>query len=296
MKERHLDTKNTKEIFEMINQVASGNFNYQISPGKERDLLSTICEQLNLMAQELKENFKHFAYVNPHLAYKFITHSNIILDQQGLIAASTPSADIINDNQQEILGTSFMDHLRKSSRKDFKVLFDDIKTRKSTKSSILLKFKKTKTAGNRINCFFKPLRTITKECFLSISFFETAPYIQPLEQRASRYSISKWDVLALQEAYDYILKNVGQPKQSDSELAEMFKLSTNKLKKGFKEVYGMSPSMFYNKVRIEEAKARIEHTHQPLKLISDELNFKSYTHFSAAFKAYFGKNPSDYQQ
>ena len=161
---------------------------------------------------------------------------------------------------------------------------------------MLLKFKKTNTTSSRIYCFFKPLRTIAREYYLSISFFETAPYIQPLEQKASRYSISKWDVLALQEAYDYILKNVGQQKPSDTELAEMVKLSTNKLKRGFKEVYGMSPFMFYNKVRIEEAKARIEHTHQPLKLIADELNFKSYTHFSSAFKAYFGKNPSDYQQ
>ncbi|MDN3594388.1 helix-turn-helix domain-containing protein [Zunongwangia endophytica] len=296
MTERTLSLKNTKHIFEMINQVASGNFNYEIPLDEERDLLNTLRHQLNLMAQELRENFKHFAYVNPHLSYKFITHSTIILDQEGIIAACTPSSKTISDGHHEIIGTKFLKYLTKKSKKDFQGHFNTIKRKKKEKLSFRIQFKHQLQSSGLMDCYVKPLQTIRKECYLSISFFQNGIYSNSAKIDNERPSLSRWDTISLQEAYDYLLYHVGEPKLSDTELAEKFKLSTNRLKHGFKQLFGMSPFMFYNKIRLEEAKARIENTHQPLKLIASDLNFKSYTQFSAAFKKYFGQNPSDYLQ
>lgn len=63
----------------------------------------------------------------------------------------------------------------------------------------------------------------------------------------------------------------------------------------FKKVYGISPKMYYNQLKIKLAKQMLLETEDSIELISEKLSFSSTGHFSRFFTKLTGTTPSNFR-
>lgn len=100
------------------------------------------------------------------------------------------------------------------------------------------------------------------------------------------------DIRKIREAHDHILMDLEET-SSLKELAHSFGINEFKLKYGFKQVYGTTVFRFLMDERLKKASLLLQNTDMPLKRIAEMTGFKSFPHFSKAFKKRFGYCPSD---
>jgi AraC-like DNA-binding protein len=79
---------------------------------------------------------------------------------------------------------------------------------------------------------------------------------------------------------------------SVKELSRIALMSTTKLKKRFKEVYGMKLYEFYNYNRLSKARQSIESGESTIKDAAYQSGYSNLSNFSKAFKKEFGLSPS----
>jgi AraC-like DNA-binding protein len=79
---------------------------------------------------------------------------------------------------------------------------------------------------------------------------------------------------------------------SVTKLSRVALMSSSKLKKRFKEVYGMKLYEFYNYNRLSKAKQWIESGETNVKEAAYRIGFSNLSNFSKAFKKEFGLLPS----
>ncbi len=65
------------------------------------------------------------------------------------------------------------------------------------------------------------------------------------------------------------------------------------LKKGFKELFGISVFGYWNQLKMQEARKLIMDRELSIKEVSNRIGYKNPQHFSTAFKRYYGYSPSE---
>ena len=312
-------TKSQKEkienICQMIFEVASGNFSYRIKRSGREDELETVIVLLNMMAEEIRESFHHFALVNPHETYKQIAQMTFILDGDFIIRNFNSSAQqLLGLEPGEIRGRCFKDFLTAESKDQWE---------KETKE---IRKKKESPYYHTLRLFFSSKNSLTVPSLCSISslllkknedklFFVTALQtiiqsrekeeriqlaLQNLKQRRKRRKKSHQTLLnresdkkKIQEVYDYILNHIEEPLPSLKQLARNHGTNEFKLKIGFRQLYNTSVFRFQKEQRLKRAHSFILNSDLSLGRISDICGFKSFPHFSKIFKTEYGYNPSD---
>lgn len=80
------------------------------------------------------------------------------------------------------------------------------------------------------------------------------------------------------------------------QLAALAHMGRSTFVERFKAVFGDPPHRFAIKIRLQHAARLLAHTSLPVKVIADQLGYRSRSQFSAAFKAYFHQDPAGYRQ
>nr|WP_255551783.1 helix-turn-helix transcriptional regulator [Aridibaculum aurantiacum] len=73
----------------------------------------------------------------------------------------------------------------------------------------------------------------------------------------------------------------------------MAAMSPSKLKNSFKEIYGMPVYQYYQKHRMNKAKAMLLSRKYSVKEVGMELGYSNLSNFAKAFKKSFDQLPSD---
>lgn len=293
-------------LYQMLLELAEGNFFYRIAPTYRNDKMEALVMLVNLLAEEFNQTSYHFAYTNVHKAYRPLIQFSLILDaNQQIVALTENTGKLLKCTKEQLVNTPFSKLLSKKSRQVWH------ETQKQLQSNNL--------KGNTIQrLFFKS----GKQLFLStwctiariVGHQDSGDYtlissihIQasinnnyqlPLEANqmttVSGYTIkNQQDIHALQGVYDYILRHLDRPFPSLKELAHQFGINEFKLKKGFKQIFKTTVFQFYKEERLKKAHMMIQYTAVSLKSIAQKTGFKSFPHFSKAFKKRFGYNPSE---
>lgn len=74
-------------------------------------------------------------------------------------------------------------------------------------------------------------------------------------------------------------------------MALKFWTNEYKLKKGFKELNGMTVFQFLKEERLRKAHVLVEHSNKSFKEIAKMVGFKNSTHFSREFNIRYGYRP-----
>ena len=127
---------------------------------------------------------------------------------------------------------------------------------------------------------------IILERFFMRQYLKISRMNQPIV--ASQYEMEKLKMVETE-----MLKDFSFPPPNLSQLAKIGAMSTSKLKMLFKKVYGMPPYQYYQKHRLQKAKAMLLSKKYSLRQAASELGFTHISDFAKAFRKHFDQMPEE---
>ncbi|MVT07747.1 helix-turn-helix domain-containing protein [Chitinophaga tropicalis] len=106
--------------------------------------------------------------------------------------------------------------------------------------------------------------------------------------------ISAHDLTCIQQVEELITKNITND-YSISILSQKVGINEDKLKKGFKHVYGHPVFMYLRIKKLERAKSLLEETKLTEAAIAKKVGFKSLPSFIKAFKKKYNQLPNTFR-
>jgi AraC-like DNA-binding protein len=140
-----------------------------------------------------------------------------------------------------------------------------------------------------------PLEGIIKKIYVESKVLElVALVVNQAKQSVPRDAsdMKKEDVERLHYAREIILQRMDEP-CSLMQLARLTGLNDFKLKKGFRDLFGTTVFGYLLEERMNLARRRLLEGEMSIAGIAAEVGYKNATHFTAAFKRFFGYLPSD---
>lgn len=138
---------------------------------------------------------------------------------------------------------------------------------------------------------------IRRTSFVSAKVIELCSFVADAiaafrDDRAGNFTFSDRD-LAIFDKARQLLSTQFSPPLTIPALAKAIGTNTNKLKAGFKLIYGMTIFEFANQHRMEYAITLLSTRHIPISEVAHAVGYRSQASFSTAFKEYFGRLPRD---
>ena len=107
-----------------------------------------------------------------------------------------------------------------------------------------------------------------------------------------RFLSDEASVEKIYRAREILLENIGTP-VTIKELSRRIATNECYLKKGFKEIFGVTIFEFYQQQRMDYAKYLLYQKKLNVTDVADLLGYSSISHFSIAFKKYTGIKPCE---
>lgn len=104
-------------------------------------------------------------------------------------------------------------------------------------------------------------------------------------------SFSNDDVLRVKEAEAKFIKEFSEQPLPINQLSKQAAMSVSKFKIIFKEIYGLPPHQYYQKQRMNKARAMILSGNYTLNEILEDLGFEKISFFKSAYEKAFGMLP-----
>lgn len=102
------------------------------------------------------------------------------------------------------------------------------------------------------------------------------------------------EICDISEALTYIHAHLTENPSLES-IAEHCGLSPSRFNEAFKEQMGITPHAYITNLKIDTAKILLKNPENSVTDVAMQLNFSSGNHFSAVFKRYTGRTPSQYR-
>ncbi|MAP80985.1 MAG: hypothetical protein CL526_07835 [Aequorivita sp.] len=306
---RSIDIDRLKDIQKVIQAMAHGDFNLRVARTTEDDEIETISVMLNMMGEEMKETLNFYSDMRRRSSQTELIHMVFILDNNYKILFVTSNINmVLGYEADELINTSFSTLLAKNYIELWrgigsKILF----TEKYNKQHEMIlssknKIERTYTCGVvAIYDKIAEAQYIMIDCYQPIYKSRMLEEKKKQEARANRPLNKKQlpnvllrpkDRSALQNIYNYILKNLETPLPHLTDLAHAYAINEFKLKYGFKKLYGTTVFRFFKQERMKKARLLIENTNLTMREIAKLCGYKSQTHFSKDFSKYFEIAPS----
>lgn len=151
-------------------------------------------------------------------------------------------------------------------------------------------FRMQQVIGEILNCHYTDA---LRDLFLLSKSIELVVLQAELyeEEPDGRYIRSNRDRAKFFEAKEILEDQLADP-PTIRELSKMVQLNEYKLKKGFKELFGVTVFGYIHKMRMEMARRLLLGTERSAKEIAYDTGYSSPQHFSKAFKKEFGTTPN----
>lgn len=279
-------------IYQMLFQMASGDFTNRISSGGEKDLLTKFEMSLNEFAEEFPMSIIKSGYISPICFHQSFVQATFVLDQDGSICdVSENIPSFLDIEMAQLIAKPFSNFISKQSVElwafNFNLCSEKLYYHNTAQFLFINKEKNLITAFCTIskvkylkNIF---INTITSE--LANSNLQDPDFCKNFRPLPS-------DSELVQNIRDYILQNLDVPLPTLKEIAKKFGTNEFKIKKGFRHFHNISLFQFYNEQRLSKAHSLILQTKFSLGDISAMCGYTDYVNFYKAFKKHFQYPPS----
>jgi AraC-like DNA-binding protein len=105
--------------------------------------------------------------------------------------------------------------------------------------------------------------------------------------------LSNDDINRLKQIENELVKDFSVEPPGIAKLARMAAMSPSKLKNSFKEIYGLPVYQYFQKHRMNKAKAMLLSKKYSVKEVGMELGYSNLSNFAKAFRKSFDQLPSD---
>ncbi len=99
----------------------------------------------------------------------------------------------------------------------------------------------------------------------------------------------------IQQVLQFVAENLSE-KVVTSALARVACLSETQLKKLFREQVGQTIMQYVTQVRMDKARALLQHTDYPVQLVAEQVGYTDLSAFSRRFSASFGLTPTQFMR
>ncbi|MGX7668866.1 helix-turn-helix domain-containing protein [Flavobacterium pedocola] len=282
-----------KNIYQMLFEMASGNFNYRLQVSNYDDSLLQIALVLNSVAMELPDAIIASGHVKPHYSYQNLAQVIILLDLKSTVTSYNNEAlKIIGDNMVQPIKINFREMLNPQSRQVWDNIKKEVEINQNYHTTVQLIFQTKNKKVVPIFCtisrilyndsiIITSVTTILEDLYSEITF--------PVKKILPK----KTDAAIMQDVYDYILNHLEEPQPTIKEFSILFCISEYQLKTAFKRYFNISIYNLYTEERLKRGHQLIQQTTIPLKEIAYMIGFNDYVIFSKAFKRIYGYSPSE---
>ncbi|MCX2680639.1 AraC family transcriptional regulator [Galbibacter sp. EGI 63066] len=300
------------KVYQLLVEMSKGNFSYRIARSDQRDELEALIALTNMTAEEIEDSFLHQGYVSMHDSYITVTQTLLLLNDKGVISKATPNShQNLHYQKNELPGLSLKYLLTKSSYNTWTTAFKKALKETSPEKNIKLTFKTKKGLLLPVCCTVASFQQAINP---DRTFLVTFPTImrnnaimehrlrKKVDKHLSRISktldntdykpiLSYEDIQKIRSIGEHIQNNPEDQISSLNGLALEFGTNEFKLKKGFRDLYGMTVFQFQKNERLRKAHILVQSTDKPFKEITKLTGFVSPAHFSTVFKKRYGYSP-----
>ncbi|WP_026979123.1 helix-turn-helix domain-containing protein [Flavobacterium tegetincola] len=279
--------KRVRDIYEMLFEMAAGNFSLRLIKSKKEDELDQVAAILNELAEQIDQLFQTLGNDAPKYIIKKFLQPLIILKDRSIIQSFNQLlAEQLDYKEDFLIQMDFYDIITKESKK----VYDKLQNRRNGKRNTANKIKLT-FVGN-LNQKIHFFCTVEKLFPSNIVVISTVSNL--LEQtRQSNFVIDKnKDELKIAAIYEYIMTNLRMPLPTTKEFAERLNINEFKIKEDFRKKYQTSIYKLYTDERLKLAYTLIEQTNMSFVSIAYESGYPNYTTFYKAFLKKYNCNPT----
>lgn len=292
-------------IKRMLMELSLGNFSYHIPASDQEDEIESIILLMNMMAEEIRSLGFH---QNPRDNFQHKAEMIFVLNQkQVIINLNHAVSEILQFPEKRLIGTPFTNLIQSKNQKEWEQL-----THKKNLTSKIIRLELISKSGLSIPAFctfstliskksnisgiVTSLQTLINHDFLSknrkTNTIDTRSVVLKNNQTLQLES----DIKKIRKVHQFILNNLDQSLPGIREITRKFQLNEYKLKKGFKEIYNTTIFRYHLDERLKQAYILIQNSPMSLKTVAFTNGFKSFPHFSQAFKKKFGFSPKKLQK
>lgn len=127
---------------------------------------------------------------------------------------------------------------------------------------------------------------------LELLALQFAQLIEADSDKQPLINLKKGDIDKIYQARDILTKNYDHP-PSLIDLAKTVGINDNKLKYGFREVFGTTVFGYLRDYRLDIARKLLQEQKQNVRTVVNTVGYANQSHFAAAFKRKFGITPQD---
>lgn len=137
---------------------------------------------------------------------------------------------------------------------------------------------------------------LTQPCYEEICVFKLLEIMSLLKRKVINSNVPHREY---QNKIAFVIQKMNREyyqNNSLEEYAEMCRMSKFHFLRVFKEITGMSPLAYRNKIRMKYARELLEDTSMPVNEIGESLGYDSPSYFCDAFKKETGMSPSQFRK
>jgi len=312
--DRPENKKRLEDIFSQLVKISNGNFSYRINRSDNSDALEALTFLANSATEEIKDAFRHQAFVNLHHSYHLIVQMFFEINDRGFILKTNHRVqELLGYDQGAFLDVPFIDLLTNDSRKGWKKLLKELNRSSISEMTVNLTFMEQTGLKLPANCHVirLPSHPDNKARIIITSFdmvqnkgIKERKIEKKVERELQEHQlISKKgkketpflrtaDLENLRKVESYIMDNLDKPLPSIKTLAQLCWTNEYKFKKGFKELYAMTPFQYQKNERLRRAHVLIEYSNKTIGAIAQMVGFKIGNHLAREFKKKYGYSPT----
>ncbi|UNY98620.1 AraC family transcriptional regulator [Zhouia spongiae] len=297
-----------EKVYLQLLEMYKGNFSYSIERSEKKDELEALTALINMTTEEIRDSFLHQGYVNFHDSYALVIQILFILNKEFRIEEISGSTkSFLGFKENDIWGKLFEEFLSTESQREWGTIKEIIDGESMQEASLQLSFITNKKLLFPAYC--RVIKFSHGSLFKGKTIVTTFDMVQKrkvldievqkrvLNQFASKSSKKDKQILHISDlskiraAGEYIKNHLDEELPSLKEMAHDFGTNEFKLKRGFKELNGMTVFQFLKEERLRKAHVLVEFSEKSFKEIAKMVGFKNGTHFSREFNKRYGYRP-----
>lgn len=279
-----------EKIYDMLFEMAMGNFDYRLLPSQKNDHLDKVMEILNHVAEQISKSLMAIGNDAPKHMFKVALQPLLIIEnEQKIKSFRTQLAGQLGYENSEFIQLRFDKITTSESILLLKNILDKYRTEEKNKKITLELIGKS---GQKFQYFCTIERHFPGDLIVISSISNR------IEGIVHNYVISKTDsdLIKIQLLYNFILGKLQEPLPTTKELSEMFGLNEVQIKSDFRKVFHTSIYKLYTDERLKLAYELIQCTEDSLSSIASQSGFSNYITFYKAFKKKYLCSPTEVER
>ena len=313
--DRPENKKRLEQIFSQLVELSNGNFSYRIERTEKNDVLEALAFLVNSATEEISDAFLHQGFVNRRGSRTLLVQLFFELDIKGFVRETNKMVGtLLQYGEDDLDHVPFATLLSPESHKVWAKIIKAMDIPSPWEITIRLVFitqqgllfpahchiihfpDGAKDGGRTIVTSFDMIQTKEmRETQLQRKIEKQlrSQRLLPQETKRNPNVLHTSDIEKLRVAEKYIKDHLAEPLPSLKEIARFCGTNEYKLKKGFKELYGLTAFQYQKMERLQRAHVLIEYTRKKIMTIAKMIGFKKGNHFAREFRKRYGYSPRE---